>query len=119
MSEIHSNETGSWSNQIGDWQWYIHGDGETSDYLELSEGFKGPGDKSDDQGIRITIVRPAKGPLDVSDMLNSIGWNVILERPNHDAQRAYPSNNRGPRQWPFVLSLLALHKRDKFPESEV
>ncbi|KAB8075870.1 hypothetical protein BDV29DRAFT_200624 [Aspergillus leporis] len=44
----------SWSNQIGAWQWYIHGDGKTSEYLGLSSGFKNPA-ASDAQGLRITI----------------------------------------------------------------
>ncbi|KAF7597137.1 hypothetical protein BBP40_009475 [Aspergillus hancockii] len=44
----------SWSNQIGAWQWYIHGDGKTSEYLGLSSEFKNPA-ASDAQGLRITI----------------------------------------------------------------
>ncbi|KAJ5762685.1 hypothetical protein N7533_001366 [Penicillium manginii] len=54
-STVKEFDEWSWSNQIGDYQWYIHGNGQTSDYLGLSEGFKNPADKSDDQGIRITI----------------------------------------------------------------
>ncbi|PKX95176.1 glycoside hydrolase family 131 protein [Aspergillus novofumigatus IBT 16806] len=45
----------SWSNQIGAWQWYIHGSGKTSEYLGLSPDFKNPADTSDAQGVRITI----------------------------------------------------------------
>ncbi|KAJ5125039.1 uncharacterized protein N7515_008864 [Penicillium bovifimosum] len=45
----------SWSNQVGAWQWYIHGSGSTEDYLELSPDYKNPADTSDAQGIRITI----------------------------------------------------------------
>ncbi|PYI34968.1 hypothetical protein BP00DRAFT_335582 [Aspergillus indologenus CBS 114.80] len=45
----------SWSNQIEPWQWYIHGTGNTSDYLGLSTDFKNPADTSDSQGLRISI----------------------------------------------------------------
>ncbi|KAJ5354376.1 uncharacterized protein N7496_012809 [Penicillium cataractarum] len=45
----------SWSNQIAPWQWYIHGTGNTSEYLGLSSDFKNPADTSDSQGIRISI----------------------------------------------------------------
>ncbi|KAH3241512.1 hypothetical protein KXW57_005149 [Aspergillus fumigatus] len=45
----------SWSNQVGSWQWYIHGSGKTSEYLGLSPDFKNPADTSDAQGVRITI----------------------------------------------------------------
>ncbi|EJC98099.1 uncharacterized protein FOMMEDRAFT_97385 [Fomitiporia mediterranea MF3/22] len=45
----------SWSNQIQPWQWYIHGSGATTEYLELSPSFKNPADTSDAQGIKITI----------------------------------------------------------------
>ncbi|KAE8391630.1 hypothetical protein ETB97_002194 [Aspergillus alliaceus] len=44
----------SWSNQVGAWQWYIHGSGKTSEYLGVSSDFKNPA-ASDAQGLRITI----------------------------------------------------------------
>lgn len=47
---------GSWSNQVGAWQWYIHGSGKTSEYLGISPEFKNPA-AADAQGLRITIVR--------------------------------------------------------------
>ncbi|GMG08905.1 unnamed protein product [Aspergillus oryzae] len=45
---------GSWSNQVGAWQWYIHGSGKTSEYLGISPEFKNPA-AADAQGLRITI----------------------------------------------------------------
>ncbi|KAF9889533.1 hypothetical protein FE257_007243 [Aspergillus nanangensis] len=48
-------DTWSWSNQIEPYQWYIHGSGATSKYLELSEDFKNPADEADAKGIRISI----------------------------------------------------------------
>ena len=58
----HHNHTkkeipGSWSNQIAPWQWYIHGDGETSEYLALSSDYKNPA-ASDAQGLRTRLVLP-------------------------------------------------------------
>lgn len=47
---------GSWSSEIGDWQWYIHGSEPTADYLALSSSYKNPADTTDAQGIKITIV---------------------------------------------------------------
>ncbi|KAE8397592.1 hypothetical protein BDV37DRAFT_276811 [Aspergillus pseudonomiae] len=44
----------SWSNQVGAWQWYIHGSGKTSQYLGVSSEFKNPA-AADAQGLRITI----------------------------------------------------------------
>ncbi|OGM43958.1 hypothetical protein ABOM_007997 [Aspergillus bombycis] len=44
----------SWSNQVGAWQWYIHGSGKTSEYLGVSSEFKNPA-AADAQGLRITI----------------------------------------------------------------
>ncbi|KAJ5306990.1 hypothetical protein N7508_006005 [Penicillium antarcticum] len=45
----------SWSNQVGAWQWYIHGTASTDEYLGLSPDHKSPADTSEAQGIRITI----------------------------------------------------------------
>ncbi|RDK47947.1 hypothetical protein M752DRAFT_288414 [Aspergillus phoenicis ATCC 13157] len=44
----------SWSNQIAPWQWYIHGDGKTSEYLALSSDYKNPA-ASDAQGLRTRL----------------------------------------------------------------
>ncbi|OJJ73717.1 hypothetical protein ASPBRDRAFT_28913 [Aspergillus brasiliensis CBS 101740] len=44
----------SWSNQIAPWQWYIHGDGNTSEYLALSSEYKNPA-ASDAQGLRTRL----------------------------------------------------------------
>ncbi|KAJ5753571.1 uncharacterized protein N7511_007724 [Penicillium nucicola] len=44
----------SWSNQIGAYQWYIHGSGETTEYLGLSTDFKNPA-ATDAKGLRTSI----------------------------------------------------------------
>ena len=56
LTRIPLTALGSWSNQVGAWQWYIHGSGETSEYLGVSSEFKNPA-AADAQGLRITIVR--------------------------------------------------------------
>ncbi|OCB88929.1 hypothetical protein A7U60_g3884 [Sanghuangporus baumii] len=45
----------SWSNQVGEYQWYIHGSGATSDYLALDPSYKNPADTDETQGLRVTI----------------------------------------------------------------
>ncbi|KAL1722795.1 hypothetical protein EV715DRAFT_246786 [Schizophyllum commune] len=44
----------SWSNQVGPYQWYIHGPGATSDYLALGSDFANPAGK-DATGVKVTI----------------------------------------------------------------
>ncbi|KAJ7459912.1 hypothetical protein FB451DRAFT_565400 [Mycena latifolia] len=45
----------SWSNLVGEYQWYIHGTQNTSHYLALDPSFKNPADTSETNGIRMTI----------------------------------------------------------------
>ncbi|CAK5284160.1 unnamed protein product [Mycena citricolor] len=45
----------SWSNQVGEYQWYIHGTQNTSHYLALDPSFKNPADTSETNGLRMTI----------------------------------------------------------------
>lgn len=45
----------SWSNQVGPYQYYIHGSGATSDYVALAEDFKNPADTGSHQGLQISI----------------------------------------------------------------
>ncbi|KAI1502185.1 hypothetical protein F5X99DRAFT_169606 [Biscogniauxia marginata] len=45
----------SWSNQVGSYQWYIHGSGETTDYVNLSTDFRNPADTGSNQGVKITL----------------------------------------------------------------
>ena len=42
-----------WSNQVGPYQWYIHGSGPTTDYVELSPDYKNPADESSMWGASI------------------------------------------------------------------
>jgi hypothetical protein len=45
----------SWSNQIPPYQWYIHGSGATSKYLDVQTSYKNPADTSDAKGLKTTI----------------------------------------------------------------
>ncbi|KKY33057.1 putative carbohydrate-binding module family 1 protein [Diaporthe ampelina] len=42
----------SWSNQVGPYQWYIHGDADTSKYLDFSADAAGPGAA---KGAKVTL----------------------------------------------------------------
>ncbi|KAF4923502.1 hypothetical protein CGCVW01_v004684 [Colletotrichum viniferum] len=45
----------SFSNQVGAYQYYIHGSGATTDYVNLSEDFKNPADTGSKQGAKISL----------------------------------------------------------------
>lgn len=45
----------SWSNQVGAYQYYIHGSGAVTDYVNLGTSFKNPADAASKQGAKITI----------------------------------------------------------------
>ncbi|KAK5637252.1 hypothetical protein RRF57_012964 [Xylaria bambusicola] len=45
----------SWANQVGPYQYYIHGSGQITDYVNLSSDFKNPADTGSRQGVKITL----------------------------------------------------------------
>ena len=45
----------SWANQVGPYQYYIHGSGPVTSYVNLSPSYKNPGDTNSKQGAKITI----------------------------------------------------------------
>lgn len=45
----------SWSNEVGPYQYYIHGPGDVSEYISLSPSYKNPADASSAQGARFTL----------------------------------------------------------------
>ncbi|EKM51820.1 carbohydrate-binding module family 1 protein [Phanerochaete carnosa HHB-10118-sp] len=57
----------SWSNEVGEYQWYIHGTEPTSHYLALDPSYKNPADTSETNGLRMTIDSTAQ-------------WNSQMER---------------------------------------
>lgn len=48
-------EDWSWSNQVGEYQWYIFGTGNTSDYLAFDSTYANPDDSSSTKGAKITL----------------------------------------------------------------
>jgi len=48
-------DTWSWSNQVGEYQWYIHGSQPTAHYLALDPSYKNPADTAETHGIKMTI----------------------------------------------------------------
>ncbi|KAH7020978.1 uncharacterized protein B0I36DRAFT_333559 [Microdochium trichocladiopsis] len=49
----------SWSNQVGPYQWYIKGNGPTSEYVSLSSSYKNPADSASKQGVKISLTNSA------------------------------------------------------------
>ncbi|KAF7288520.1 Carbohydrate-binding module family 1 protein [Mycena chlorophos] len=47
--------SGSWADEVGEWQWYIHGAENTSYYLALDPSFKNPADTNETHGLRVRI----------------------------------------------------------------
>ncbi|KAJ7644187.1 hypothetical protein FB45DRAFT_897172 [Roridomyces roridus] len=50
-----SFDTWSFSNEVGEYQWYIHGTQNTSEYLSLSPSYKNPADSSETNGLKLTV----------------------------------------------------------------
>lgn len=55
----------SWANQVGPYQYYIHGSGPVTSYVNLSPSYKNPGDVNSKQGAKITIDSTAKWNSDM------------------------------------------------------
>jgi len=47
--------TWSWSNQVGPYQYYIHGSGSVTSYVNLSPSYKNPADTGSKQGAKFTL----------------------------------------------------------------
>lgn len=55
MTSAADLEDWDWSNQVGPYQWYIHGSSSVSSYVELSADHKNPADSSSEQGAKLTL----------------------------------------------------------------
>ncbi|KAK9784120.1 putative Glycoside hydrolase 131 catalytic N-terminal domain-containing protein [Seiridium cardinale] len=49
----------SWSNQVGPYQYYIHGTGNVTEYVNLSSDYKNPADTASTQGAKISLTDTA------------------------------------------------------------
>ena len=65
MTSSSDLEKWSWANQVGNYQYYIHGSGAVSKYVNLSPSFKNPADSGSKQGAKITIDSTAKWNSDM------------------------------------------------------
>lgn len=45
----------TWANQVGTYQWYIHGSGPTSSYLNPGAAYKNPAVTREDKGLKLTV----------------------------------------------------------------
>lgn len=52
---VSTLEDWSWSNQVGEYQWYIYGTGNTSDYVAFDASYANPDDSSSAKGAKITL----------------------------------------------------------------
>ncbi|KAJ3811866.1 hypothetical protein F5876DRAFT_38639 [Lentinula aff. lateritia] len=57
----------SWADEVGTYQWYIHGTEPTSHYLALDPSYKNPADTAEVNGLMVTIDSTAE-------------WNSDMER---------------------------------------
>jgi len=57
----------SWANQVGTYQWYIHGSQPTSHYLATDAAHKNPAVTRETRGLKMTIDTTAT-------------WNTQMER---------------------------------------
>ncbi|KAL1956321.1 hypothetical protein VTO42DRAFT_7404 [Malbranchea cinnamomea] len=55
----------SWESQVGPYQYYIHGSGPVTQYVNLDPSFKNPADNATIQGAKITIDSTAKWNSDM------------------------------------------------------
>ncbi|KAI0697897.1 hypothetical protein BC835DRAFT_727559 [Cytidiella melzeri] len=66
-STVADFDNWSWSNEVGEYQWYIHGTEPTSHYLALDPSYKNPADTAETNGLKMTIDTTAT-------------WNSQMER---------------------------------------
>lgn len=52
---VSSLEDWSWSNEVGEYQWYIYGTGNTSDYVGFDASYANPADSTSSKGAKITL----------------------------------------------------------------
>ncbi|KAH6673568.1 hypothetical protein B0J14DRAFT_51099 [Halenospora varia] len=55
MTSSSELESWSWSNQVGPYQYYIHGTENVTSYVNLDSTFKNPADSGSTQGVKITL----------------------------------------------------------------
>lgn len=55
LSSSADLEDWSWSNQVGPYQYYIHGSSAVASYVNLSPSYKNPADTGSKQGAKITL----------------------------------------------------------------
>ncbi|KAF2670882.1 hypothetical protein BT63DRAFT_453250 [Microthyrium microscopicum] len=65
MASSKDLEKWSWGNQVGAYQYYIHGKSDVTKYANLSPDFKNPADKTSKAGVKITIDGSAKWNSDM------------------------------------------------------
>ena len=57
--------SGLWSNQVRPYQYYIHGSGPVTEYVNLATSYKNPADTASRQGVKIAIDSTSKWDSDM------------------------------------------------------
>ncbi|KAF7365158.1 Carbohydrate-binding module family 1 protein [Mycena venus] len=86
----------SWSNEVGEYQWYIHGSQNTSHYLALSPSFKNPADTSETNGLKLTIDTTSSWngqPFERSELIPQTTQNLGTGNLFYHFSISHPSTN--------------------------
>lgn len=59
LTSAEDLESWSWSNQVGPYQYYIHGTDNVTEYVNLSSDYKNPADSASTQGAKISLTDTA------------------------------------------------------------
>ncbi|KAF2835115.1 glycoside hydrolase family 131 protein [Patellaria atrata CBS 101060] len=90
----------SWANQVGPYQYYIHGSGAVTKYVNLDPSYKNPADTVSKQGVKITIDNTAKWNSDMwrTELIpqttaainkGTVYYHFSVKRSNTNAPSAY------------------------------
>ncbi|KAI0350361.1 hypothetical protein OH77DRAFT_1082565 [Trametes cingulata] len=99
FSTVADFDKWSWANQVGTYQWYIHGSQPTSHYLALDPAYKNPADTSEVHGLRVTIDSTAT-------------WNSNMERAE-----LIPQTNQNLGQGNLFYHFSISHPATNLPDS--
>ncbi|KAJ7935711.1 carbohydrate-binding module family 1 protein [Mycena leptocephala] len=85
----------SWSNLVGEYQWYIHGAQNTSHYLALSPSFKNPADAAETNGLKLSIDTTStwNSQFERSELIPQTTQNLGTGNLFYHFSIAHPSTN--------------------------
>ncbi|KAF9533167.1 hypothetical protein CPB83DRAFT_867135 [Crepidotus variabilis] len=105
FSTVADFDKWSWANQVGPYQWYIHGSQATSHYLALDTSYKNPAISSESHGLKMTIDSGAT-------------WNSQMERAELIPQTT-ANLGSGQQYYHFSLKRSATNAPDSTLEHQI